>query len=129
MAGTLTLVGVQRTLDWLFTTGAPTRPATWFVALHVGANGGAGAANEIVGLGYARQAVTFTRSGQVMSNTAILTFGPDITTNWGSVTDISVWDSVTAGVCLAQGTDTAPVAYVVGDSATIAAGALTITNV
>lgn len=127
MAGTLTTTGVQRTLDWLFTTGSPTRPTTWYVALHAGANGGAGASNELSGLGYARQAATFTRASQTMSNNALLTFGPDVTTNWGSVTDITVWDSVTTGVCLAQGTATASVTYNVGDSATIASGALTIT--
>lgn len=127
MAGTLTTVGQQRVEDWLFTTGSPTRPTTWFAALHVGANGGAGAANEVSGLGYARQAVAFTRSGNVLSNTALLSFGPDITTNWGSVTDVTVWDLVTAGVCLAQGAATATVVYAVGDTATIPIGALTIT--
>lgn len=127
MAGTLTLIGEQRCEDFLFTTTSPTRPTTWFAALHVGANGGAGAANELVGNGYARQPVAFSRTGNVLSNTLLLTFGPDTTANWGTVTDITIWDSLTAGVCLAQGTANSSVAYAIGDSATIATAAFTIT--
>jgi hypothetical protein len=127
MAGTFTATAQNRVLNWLFTTSAPTRAATWFVALHVGANGGAGAANEIVGNGYARQAVAFTISGNVASNSGALSFGPDTTANWGTVTDITIWDLVTGGTCLAQGTVAASVAYAVGDTATVAIGALTVT--
>jgi hypothetical protein len=129
MAGTLTLVGEALALDYMFDASAVTRPTTWFMALHVGANGGAGAANEIVGNGYARQAVTFTRAGNVISNSTLVTFGPDTTGNWGTVTDVTVWDALTGGRCLAQGTATASVVYAVGDSATIAIGAETITLV
>lgn len=127
MPGTLTAVAEGLVLDWLFTTGSPTRPTTWFMALHTGPNGGAGAANEIVGNGYARQAVTFTRVGNVMSNTGILTFGPDTTVPWGTVTDITIWTLVTGGVCLAQGTVASSVPYTVGDSATLAIGAGQVT--
>jgi hypothetical protein len=129
MAGTLTLVGEELALDYMFDVTAVTRPTSWYVALHVGANGGAGASNEVVGDGYARQAVTFSRTSNVVSNTAVLTFGPDVTGNWGTVTDVTIWDSLTAGRCLAQGTATVSVAYAVGDSATIAIGAETITLV
>lgn len=127
MAGTFTATAENRVLNWIFTTSSPTRPTTWFLALHTGANGGAGASNEISGNGYARQAVTFTVSGNVASNSGAISFGPDTTGNWGSVTDITIWDSVTTGVCLAQGTVSAAVSYAVGDTATIAIGALTIT--
>lgn len=125
MAGSFTLVGQGLALDYVFTAATPTRPTTWYVALHVGANGGSGAANEIAGNGYARQAVTFSRSGNIISNTAGLSFGPDTTVNWGSATDITIWDAVTGGRCLAQGPAASAVLYAVGDTATIAAGALT----
>ena len=127
MAGTFTAVGEGLALDYLFDAATITRPTTWYIALHTGANGGAGASNEIVGNGYARQAVTFSRTGNVVSNTAGVTFGPNTGTAWGTVTDITVWDAATSGRCLAQGTATASVTYAVGDSATIAAGAETIT--
>lgn len=127
MAGTFTAVGEALALDYMFNASAVTRPTTWFLALHAGANGGAGASNELAGNGYARQAVTFTRAGNVISNSTAVTFGPNTTTAWGSVTDITVWDTVTAGRCLAQGTAAAAVTYAVGDSATLAIGAETIT--
>ena len=128
MAGTFTAVGEALALDYMFTAAAVTRPTVWYQALHAGANGGAGAANELAGNGYARQAVTYTRAGNVMSNSTATAFGPNITANWGSVTDITVWDSLTGGRCLAQGTAGAAVIYNVGDTATIAVGAHTISQ-
>jgi len=124
----LTATAENRALNWLLTTSSPTRPTTWFVALHVGSSGSAGATNELSGNGYARQAITaFTVTGNVATNPAILTFGPDTTTNWGTVTDATVWDSITAGTCLFVGTVTTPVAYAVGDTATLAVAALSFT--
>lgn len=126
----MTATAENRVLNWLLTTSAPTRPTTWYVALHVGASGAAGASNEITGNGYARQPITaFNVSGNVASNPAQLSFGPNTTANWGTVTDATVWDSITAGTCLLTGTVTTPVAYAVGDTATFAAGALTFTLV
>ena len=127
MANTFTAIGEALALDYMFDATAVTRPTTWYIALHTGANGGAGATNEIVGNGYARQSVTFTRSSNVMSNSTACTFGPNTGTAWGTVTDITIWDSLTSGRCLAQGTATSSVTYAVGDSATIAIGAETIT--
>jgi hypothetical protein len=127
MAGTLTPFGEAMALDVLFDATAVTRPTAWYVALHTGANGGSGASNEIVGNGYARQPVVFVRVGNGQSNTAVLSFGPNVTVGWGSVTDITVWDSLTAGNCLAQAVASSAVTYAVGDTATIAIGALTIT--
>lgn len=113
---------------WLLTAGAATRPTAWFVALHTGSAGAAGAANEIgTGSGYARQPQTFTVTNNVATGVSNLTFGPDATTAWGTVTDFSLWDSVTGGNCLWVGTVAAPVTYAVGDSATLASNALTFT--
>lgn len=126
MTGTFTPTGDQMALDFLFDATSVTRPTAWFISLHVGANSN-GTANEVsTSLGYARQAVTFTRSAQTMSNTAVLTFGPDLGGGWGTVTDMCVFTASTGGTCLAQGTATASVAYGNGDSATIAIGAFTI---
>ena len=126
MSNTLTATGQGMLLDWMFDTSSVTRPTTWFVALHVGANGGDGSTNELSGNGYARQSVTFSRSGNTVTNTAVLTFGPNTTTNWGTVTDITIWTASSGGTCLAQGTATASVTYSVGDSATIAIAAESI---
>lgn len=123
----LSPLGENTTLSWLLTTGTPTRPTAWFIALHAGANGGSGAANEIpTASGYGRQGQTFSLAGNVATGVANLTFGP-ATVAWGSVTDFSLWTAATAGTCLWAGTLTAPITYAVGDSATLAGSATTFT--
>jgi hypothetical protein len=119
--------GENLALQWMFTTGTPTRPTTWYLALHAGANGGSGAANELSGNGYARQAITFSVTGNVATSTNAQTFGPNTTSAWGTVTDGSIWTASTGGICLSAGTLAASVAYAVNDTATVATGATTVT--
>ena len=122
----LSLAGENLSVRWLLTAVAAIRPAAWFVGLHAGASGTAGATNEIsVANGYARQPQTFTVTGNVATGVAALTFGPDTTAAWGTVTDFSLWDAATGGNCIWVGTVGSPVTYAVGDSATVAAAALT----
>ena len=123
----LSPVGETLALSFLFTTTPGVQPIAWYAALHVGPNGGAGAANEIVGQGYARQPVTWALNGNGVTNTAALAWGPNTNTAWGPVTDISIWDAATAGRCLAAGPAATEVTYAVGDTATLSAGAITIT--
>lgn len=115
-------------LTWIFTSDAATRPTTWFVGLHTADPTEVGNVSELSGNGYARQSVTFTAPASgATENSALLTFGPNTTTNWGTVTHLSVWDASTTGNCLAKGALSSSVAINVGDSLTIAAGALDIT--
>ncbi len=114
-------------LDWLMTTGAAVRPTAWWVALHTGDPGETGSANELSGLGYARQSETFAVVVSAADNDSLLTFGPNITTDWGTVSHVSIWDAVTAGNCLAKGVLAASKAVAVDDSVTIAAAVLTLT--
>lgn len=114
-------------LDWLFDDVAATRPTAWYVALHTGDPGETGASNELSGNGYARQSATFTATGSTADNDGALTFGPNTTTPWGTVSHFSVWDAVSAGNCLVKGALTASKSVAVDDSVTVAAGALTIT--
>lgn len=85
---------------------AVTRPTTWFVGLHTGDPGETGAANEVStggGSGYARQAVTFGASAAgIVANTGLVLFGPAVTA-WGTITHVSIWDTVAAGNCLDKG--------------------------
>lgn len=115
---------------FMFTTtalsGGLARPTTWYVALHTGSPGANGTTNELSGLGYQRQSQTFTVTGNVATGVSNLTFGPDSTTDWGSVNGFSVWDSLTGGRCLHVGTFTG-VAFAVGDSGTVASSAITFT--
>lgn len=115
-------------LDWLMTAGAATRPTAWYVALHTSApTDAAPSTGELSGLGYARQAATFTVTGDTADNDADLTFGPNTTTDWGTVTHASIWDALTTGNCLWHGALTASKAVAVGDEFKIAAGSLTVT--
>lgn len=40
--------------DWFWNIGTPTRPSAFYIGLHSGAPGAAGASNELSGNGYAR---------------------------------------------------------------------------
>lgn len=114
-------------LAWLLTTGAATRPTTWYVALHDGDPGEPGNQDELVGDGYSRQSVTFDApSGGATENTAQLTFGPATGAGWGSVTHVSIWDASTAGNCLYKGPLSSPVTINAGDSLVFAAGNLDV---
>lgn len=115
-------------LDWIFTNGAATRPTAWHVALHTADPTEVGNVGELSGNGYTRQAVTLEAAASgATQNTGTLTFGPNTGSNWGSVSHLSIWDAATTGNCLAYGALSSPVTINVGDSLTIATGALDIT--
>lgn len=115
-------------IRWLFDDVAVTRPTTWFVSLHTADPGETGATGEVgAGVGYARQSATFTEdTNGLVDNDAIITFGPNTTTNWGTITHVAVWDAVSSGNCLAKGALSASVVININDSLQIAAGALDI---
>jgi hypothetical protein len=114
-------------MTWLFTGSAATRPTAWYVALHTADPTEVGNVGELSGNGYARQSSTWTIASNEASNTGTLTFGPNTGSNWGTVSHVSVWDAVSTGNCLAKGALSSSVVINVGDSLTIAAGALDIT--
>ena len=102
--------------------------ANLYIALHTGDPGEAGSANEIgAGVGYARQSAAFTSNGDgTVDNDALITFGPNTNTNWGSVTHVSVWTAASGGSCLYKGPLTAAKTVNIGDSLDIAAAALVV---
>ena len=113
---------------WLMTTGTATRPTAWYLALHTANPTANGSAGELgTGIGYARQSAVFTSSAGVATNTALITFGPDSSTNWGTISYISVWDSATSGNCLWQGALTNSTTINVGDKVEVPANGLTLT--
>lgn len=115
-------------LDWLMTGDAATRPTSWYVALHTSAPSDASpSTGELSGNGYARQSATFTVTDDTASNSADITFGPNTTSDWGTVTHASVWDAVSGGNCLWHGALDTSRAVVVSDEFKIAAGNLTVT--
>ena len=114
-------------LQWSLTAGSPTRPTTWFLSLHTGDPGETGASNELSGNGYARQSIAFTVSGDTATSSTSQSFGPNSGSNWGTVTHFAIWTASSGGTCLYVGAWSGGVAYAVGDTATVAAGQVTVT--
>jgi hypothetical protein len=134
MAG-LTDTAEDDVLTWYFTTdAAPTRPTAWHAGLHLNSSpptDSSPSTGELSGNGYARQSIgTMTVSGTAPTqavNGSTLTFGPNTTTNWGTLGYVSVWSASSAGTCYAFGALSSTVTINVGDSLQIAASALVIT--
>lgn len=112
-------------MKYLFTAEVMgTRPTAWYVALHTADPGDAGTTNEVLGFGYVRREVSFTRSNGSVSNTGAVAF-PAVTGGALSVTHASVKDALSGGNTLAVIALPAAVVNAIGDIPTIAAGALT----
>jgi hypothetical protein len=117
---------IQRSLDWAFDDAAVTRPSEWFVGLYTTAPTAAGNDGvEVSGAGYARKAVAFSRTANVMDNDDIVVFGP-AEENWGEVQAFAIFDAI-AGTMVAFSTLVTPRTINNGDRGEFAAGALTVT--
>jgi hypothetical protein len=116
-------------LTYLLTSDSATRPTAWYLGLHTGSplDDDSGA-NEIStsGTGYGRQTIGFTVSGDTASNNATITFSA-ATSNWGTVSHISVYDAATAGNLLFHGAVTTSKTIETGDTFQVSASNLTIT--
>lgn len=115
-----------RVLQWALTTGSPTRPTAWYVALFTTDPTDAGTGTEVSGGSYARTAVTFTVSGDLATNSGAVEF-PEATGTWGTITHIGVYDASTAGNLVVHGALTASKAIASGDIFRIPAGDLDVT--
>lgn len=115
-------------LTWLLTTGTPSpvRPTAWYLGLFTAAPGEAGGGTELSGNAYARQAITFTVSGDTASNNAALEF-PTATASWGTITHVAVFDAVTTGNMIAYATLTASKLIETGDVLRIPTNELDVT--
>jgi hypothetical protein len=89
-----------RVLEWLLTTGSPTRPTAWYLGLFTGAPGEAGGGTEVSGGSYVREAVVFTVSGDTATNNAAVEW-PVATANWGTITHVAIFDALTSGNMIA----------------------------
>lgn len=103
-----------RVLEWALTTGSPTRPTEWHIGLFTAAPGETGGGTEVSGGAYAREAVTFTVSGDTASNNAAIEW-PTATDNWGTITHIAVFDAATGGNMLVYGELTLAKTITTGD--------------
>ena len=94
-------------LNWLFNQGAPTRPTTYYLAIHDSAPNDAGVGGEqdaTSDTAYDRTAITFGSAAAdgVISNTAALTHTPAVAAADFTVTYVSIWDDTltNGGNCL-----------------------------
>ena len=115
-----------RVLTWLFTTSTATRPTEWHVALYTATPSDTGGGTEVSGGAYARQAATFTVSGDTATNSGALEY-PTATDNYGTVTQVGVFDASTGGNLIAYATLGASKVISTGDVLRIPAGDLDVT--
>lgn len=107
-----------------------TSPANLYVALFTAAPSDSGGGTEltIASLGYARVSATFGAAASgVTANSADIEFGPNTSSNWGTITHFGIFDASTAGNLLVHGALTASKTVNVGDTAKFATGELTVT--
>jgi len=114
------------TLNWLFTTGAVTRPTTWYIALYTTAPTDSTAGTEVSGGSYARQAVTMSVTGDTASNTASIDW-PTASASWGTIVAASIMDASTGGNIITYGALTVSKTIASGDVFRIPAGDFDVT--
>ena len=115
-------------LEWLLTSNSATRPTAWYIGLHTADPTDAGTGTEVStsGTAYAREAVSFTVTNDTASNSATVTFSA-ATANWGTITHVGVWDSLSGGELLFHGAVTTSKTIETGDTFQISSGNLDIT--
>jgi hypothetical protein len=110
-------------------TVGPFPIAQSYLALFTAAPGETGGGTEVgAGVGYSRQAVAFDApSNGATQNSALETFGPCTTTNWGSITHGALVDAASgAANYLYHGALTVARTVNVGDSLEFAIGAIQV---
>ena len=114
-------------LTWLLTVSSPSpaRPTAWHLGLFTAAPGESGGGTELSGSGYARQAITFTVSGNNASNNAAIEF-PTASGSWGTITHVAVFDASTSGNMIAYASLTASKVIDTGDVLRVPTGDLDI---
>ena len=91
----------EAVLNWIRGTAMPAAPTTVYVSLHT-ADPGLNGTGETSGTGYARIAVTYSApaddgSDEMISNNAVLTFGPAGSGGWtGPITHFGLWQHLTS---------------------------------
>ena len=115
-------------LTYVFTATSVTRPTAWHLALFTSnpADDASGTEVSTSGTAYARQAATFTVSGNTASNSGAIEF-PTATASFGTVSHVGVFDAATSGNLIAYAALTSSKAIDTGDVFRVPAGDLDIT--
>jgi hypothetical protein len=113
-------------LDHVFAGNAYSSPAAVYVGLFTAAPGEAGGGTEVSGGSYARQAGSFTVSGNTATTSAAIEW-PTATASWGTISHIAIFDASTAGNMLAYASLSASKTIASGDVFRIPTGDIDIT--
>jgi hypothetical protein len=113
-------------LDHVFAGNAYSSPAAVYVGLFTAAPGEAGGGTEVSGGSYARQAGSFTVSGNTATTSAAIEW-PTATASWGTISHIAIFDASTAGNMLAYASLSASKTIASGDVFRIPSGDIDIT--
>lgn len=100
-------------------------PPSYYMALFTASPGETGGGTECTGGDYARQSVSFTRSGSTVSNTAAVEF-PVSTADRDAVTAVGIFDALTSGNLVAYKVFPSSKQYNTGQSLKFLAGDLSI---
>jgi hypothetical protein len=114
------------TLTWLLTASSATRPTAWYIGLFTAAPNDTGGGTEVSGTAYVREAVTFTVTGDTASNSAAVEW-PVAGGSWGTITDLAIFDAVTAGNMIGYAALTNAKTIATGDVFRIPLGDLDVT--
>ena len=114
------------TLTWLLTANSATRPTAWYIGLFTAAPNDTGGGTEVSGTGYVREAVTFTVTGDTASNSGAVEW-PVAGGSGGTITDLAIFDAVTAGNMIGYATLTSAKTIATGDVFRIPVGDLDVT--
>lgn len=117
----------NKLLDHTLGNTAFTQPSALYVGLYTSSPGDDDSGTECSGGAYARQTASFAAaSGGSCSTDATITF-PAATSNWGTITHVSVHDASSSGNLLFHGAVTSSKTIETGDTFQISSGNLTIT--
>lgn len=107
----LTPYALEQSMTWAFTSGTATRPASLYVAAHIGPTNDTGTTNEeTIGNDpdYVRQPITFgasfwnsALSWQIIENNSSFTFTPNAAAGTSTYYAFSIWDAADGGNSLA----------------------------
>jgi hypothetical protein len=123
----------NKILDLILGNTAFSLAGPLYIGLYTAPPTDAGGGTEVSGGSYARVSVTQNTtnwpnaSGGSKSNGAAVTF-PTATASWGTVSHFGIFDASTAGNLLRWGALSASKTIGSGDTASFAAGALTVTE-
>ena len=112
-------------LTWAFTTSSATRPTAWHLALFTSDPAEDASGTEVSGGGYARQAATFTVSGNTASNSGAIEY-PTATAGYGTVSHVGVFDASSGGNLISYAALTTSKTIDTGDVFRVPAGGLDI---